>query len=175
MVRAGDGILDGADEGFDIVERDGAHGGDLENAVGERAFSAVDDEPAVAEGGAQEVKAGAVGEVDGRNGVRENVVGVEEGQADVFEACSEELGFFCLVGESILHAFFGDHFEGFVEGNKEMDGRGIGGLEFVVGEGEVPCETEIIVPHGVVGEFFKFVGFSDDEGEAWGHAEGFSA
>lgn len=101
MVRAGDGILDGADEGFDIVERDGAHGGDLENAVGERAFSAVDDEPAVAEGGAQEVKAGAVGEVDGRNGVRENVVGVEEGQADVFEACSEELGFFCLVGESI--------------------------------------------------------------------------
>ena len=39
------GFGDGDEQGMDIVESDGAHGGDLEDFVGEWTFSAVDPLP----------------------------------------------------------------------------------------------------------------------------------
>ena len=50
------GFGDGDEQGMDIVESDGAHGGDLEDFVGEWTFSAVDDESAVSEFATQVVE-----------------------------------------------------------------------------------------------------------------------
>ena len=91
------------------------------------------------------------------------------------QSASQGRGFLFLEIESRVDAFVGDLFEGLVECDKEMDSRGIRGLGFFLGERVEPSETEVVISRGVGGEFFEFRKFSDDDGEPWRHAEGFSA
>lgn len=148
---------------FDVVILDMSHGGDLEYLVGERAFSAVDDEAFFAQCFAEFGEIHAFGQADAGDGVGEHVIGVEEVQSESLESLSEELCFFCLTFEAIIDAFFGDDFEGFVECDEECDAWRVWGLKFVVKEVVMPGEAEVIVSDGIGGQALEFVDFTDDK------------
>ena len=145
------GIFECIEQILNILNLDGAHCGDLEDLTHEWTFSAVDDEAALTEVFAQGTKIDMIGEADGRDGIGEAVLRMEEGKPEIVESISEVSGFLSLEGETRFGRFLKNHFEGFVEGEEELDGWGIGGLFFRLSELEEAREAEVVISDGVMG------------------------